>query len=109
MRRFGKTVRLNDISPRKFWAAEKVRQHGVMFRSSKPQKQTNQVSMKKTLLLMSALALLPAAMQQAEAAGTSGYSNGFYYFTYYTGNGSTTIHPNGGNYSANWTSGLSDS
>jgi len=65
--------------------------------------------MKKKLLLISAIAFSTAVMQQVNAAGTSGYSNGFYYFTYYTGNGSTTIHPNGGNYSASWTSGLSDS
>ncbi len=64
--------------------------------------------MKKTLLAVTALALLFAA-KEASASGTSGYNNGFYYFTYYTGSGSTTIHPNGGNYSASWTSGLSDS
>ncbi len=64
--------------------------------------------MKKGLLVL-AVVLFSAATQQTNAAGTSGYSNGYYYFTYYTGNGSTTIRPNGNNYSASWTSGLSDS
>lgn len=60
------------------------------------------------LLLASSVTLFAVA-PYADASGTSGYSNGYYYFTYYTGNGSTTIHPNGNNYSASWTSGLSDS
>jgi endo-1,4-beta-xylanase len=65
--------------------------------------------MKKILTSILAFGLLVGIAQQATASGTSGFNNGFYYFTYYTGNGSTTINPNGGNYSANWTAGLSDS
>jgi len=66
--------------------------------------------MKKILLVVSAFALC-AVTQQANAGGTSGFNNGFYYFTYYTGNGSTSITfpGGGGNFRGTWTSGVSDS
>jgi endo-1,4-beta-xylanase len=73
-------------------------------------KTNNQISMKKVLLLASAFALLFAVTQQANAGGTSGTHNGFYYFTYYTGSGSTSISfGSGGNFVGHWTSGVTDS
>ncbi|MGP8201882.1 MAG: glycoside hydrolase family 11 protein [Limisphaerales bacterium] len=62
-----------------------------------------------TGLLLASLLALVNSTQQANAGGTTGYSKGYYYFTYYTGNGATSITPNGANYSAYWPSGLSDS
>lgn len=65
--------------------------------------------MKKILLSVSALALLFGATELANAGGTSGYTGGYYYFTYYTGSGSTSISGSGGNFAGSWTSGVTDS
>lgn len=69
--------------------------------------------MKKILLAVSVLALLCAVTHRAEAGGTSGYNNGYYYFTYYTGNGTASISfPAGsslpGNWRGTWTAGITD-
>jgi len=64
--------------------------------------------MKKLLLFASALAV-SALLPQAQAGGTTGYTGGYYYFTYYTGSGSTSISGSNGNFQGNWTSGVTDS
>src|ERR1051326_838438 len=65
--------------------------------------------MKKTVLLASVFALL-SVTTQVNAGGTSGTQDGFYYFTYYTGSGLTsiTLRSEGG-WSGHWTSGVTDS
>src|SRR6185312_6227549 len=67
--------------------------------------------MKKIVLLASALVLSLATAHQSQAGGTTGYNGGFYYFTYYTGSGSTSISfpVGGGNFVGSWTSGVTDS
>jgi endo-1,4-beta-xylanase len=66
--------------------------------------------MKKILLSASVLALSLGLLQQASAGGTSGTQDGFYYFTYYTGSGTTSITlGSGGHWSGHWTSGITDS
>ena len=67
--------------------------------------------MKKILLSISALGWSLAATQLANAGGVTGNNGGFYYFTYYTGSGSTSISfpVGGGNFVGNWTSGVTDS
>jgi len=67
--------------------------------------------MKKILSLVSVLTLVLGVSQQSKAGGTTGYHNGYYWFTYYTGSGSTTYTPgtSGSNFKGTWTSGVTDS
>jgi len=67
--------------------------------------------MKKTVLLASVFASLFAVTPQSNAGGTSGTQNGYFYFTYYTGSGTTTITlaATGSNWRGTWTSGITDS
>jgi endo-1,4-beta-xylanase len=64
--------------------------------------------MNKVRLLLSAAALLLAGTLQSQAGGTTGYTGGYYYFTYYTGSGTASISGSGGNFAGSWTSGVSD-
>src|SRR5688572_2727788 len=77
------------------------------------QRTTNQIehSMKRTVLLASVFASLFAVTPQSNAGGTSGTQNGYFYFTYYTGSGTTTITlaATGSNWRGTWTSGITDS
>lgn len=72
---------------------------------------TKKEGMKKILLAVSALALSFAVTQQANAGGVTGSNGGYYYFTYYTGSGTTSISfpVGGGNFVGTWTSGVTDS
>lgn len=68
-------------------------------------------SLVKCLLLSISVALGLAAAPLANAGGTTGTNGGYYYFTYYTGSGSTSISfpVGGGNFVGSWTSGVTDS
>ena len=65
----------------------------------------------KRLWLAPSCALLFSVAQQVNAGGTTGYNNGYFYETYYTGSGSTSITfpGGGGNFAATWTAGVTDS
>ena len=65
--------------------------------------------MKKLALLVSTVALMFAVTQLANAGGTTGNHNGYFWFTYYTGSGSASYTGgSGGNFKGTWTSGVSD-
>jgi len=65
----------------------------------------------KKLLSLSSLALFLGLAHSALAGGVTGTNGGYYYFTYYTGSGSTSISfpGSGGNFVGSWTSGVTDS
>ena len=67
--------------------------------------------LKSACLLSIGTACLTGLVPACLAGGTTGSNGGFYYFTYYTGSGSTSISfpVNGGNFVGSWTSGITDS
>lgn len=65
--------------------------------------------MKKSLLLVSAFALLFGVTQQANAAGSTGSNGGYYWTLYYEGPTCSISFPSGsGNFKITWPSGISD-